>query len=337
MLGNLLMAIAKLFLKGGVPIMYEEPIYLASVFQERIWGGDKLKTLFDYEISTQQTGEAWTISAHDNGPSIIKNGPLRGKSLLDAWNNHPYLFGKESREGDFPLLVKILDANENLSVQVHPDDEYARKVENEPYGKTECWYVLDCAEDSEIIFGHRAESKEDFHRRVNAGEWDDLLIKEQVQKGDFFYVPSGTIHAIGKGIVILEIQQSSDITYRVYDYGRKDDDGNPRELHIQSAIDVTNYPHSSDQPKKVESEIDDLVSTRLIEEKYFTVHHWQLNGKVSTPLQGPYLLVSVIKGSGEIIVNEQNYPITKGDNLILPATIRQYELTGELEIIISHE
>ena len=317
--------------------MYEEPIFLAPVFQERIWGGVNLETLFDYAIPSNHIGEAWVISAHKKGPSTIKNGPLTGKSLLEAWNEHPILFGHERSEGEFPLLVKVLDANDNLSVQVHPNDEYARKVENESYGKTECWYVLDCAEDSEIIFGHRAESEEDFQRRVKASEWDELLIKVNVQKGDFFYVPSGTIHAIGKGIVILEIQQSSDITYRVYDYGRKDDEGNPRELHIQSAMDVTNYPHSSVQPKKVEAVIGDLVSTRLIKEKYFTVYHWKLNGKVSTPLRARYLLVSVSKGSGEITVNEQTYPISKGDNLLIPATVKQYELTGELEIIVSHE
>ncbi len=197
--------------------------------------------------------------------------------------------------------------------------------------------MLDCAEDSEIIFGHRAESVEDFQRLVKASEWDELLLKVNVQKGDFFYVPSGTIHAIGKGIVILEIQQSSDITYRVYDYGRKDDAGNPRELHIQSAIDVTKYPHSAVQPQRVETIIGDLESIRLIKEKYFTVYHWKLNGKVSTPLRERYLLVSVSKGSGEITVNEQTYPIRKGDNLLIPATVKHYELTGELEIIVSHE
>jgi mannose-6-phosphate isomerase len=317
--------------------MYQEPIFLKPVFHERIWGGTKLQTLFGYAIPNELTGEAWVISAHKNGPSTIINGPLQGQSLAQAWLEHPSLFGKETTDGDFPLLVKILDANDNLSVQVHPDDEYARKVENEPYGKTECWYVLDCEQDSEIVFGHRAATQEDFKRRVDAGEWDDLLISVPVNKGDFFYVPSGTIHAIGKGIVILEIQQSSDITYRVYDYDRKDAAGNERELHIQPAIAVTNYPHFSEAPKKMEETIDDLVSTQLIKEQYFTAYHWKLAGKVATPLQADYLLVSIVNGTGEITVNDRSFPLKKGDNFMLPATITSYEIEGNLEMVVSHE
>src|SRR5699024_6882334 len=145
-------------------MQYKEPIFLEPAFQERIWGGKKLHQLYGYDIPNHQTGEAWVISAHKNGPSNIKNGNLAGKTLLEAWQEYPSLFGKKSTEEDFPLLVKILDANDNLSVQVHPDDEYARKVENEPYGKTECWYVLSCENDSEIVFGHRAESKESFQQ-----------------------------------------------------------------------------------------------------------------------------------------------------------------------------
>ncbi|WP_342504734.1 mannose-6-phosphate isomerase, class I [Sporosarcina sp. FSL K6-2383] len=317
--------------------MYQEPIFLKPVFQERIWGGSKLQTLFGYAIPNDLTGEAWVISAHKNGPSTILNGPLQGENLAQAWQEHPSLFGKETSDGDFPLLVKILDANDNLSVQVHPNDEYARKVENEPYGKTECWYVLDCEPDSEIIFGHRANTKEEFKRRVDAGEWDDLLINVPVKKGDFFYVPSGTIHAIGKGIVILEIQQSSDITYRVYDYDRKDDAGQTRELHIQSAIDVTNYPHSTTTTQKVEETIDDLVTVQLVKEQYFTVYHWKLAGKVAMPLQTDYLLVSIVNGTGEITVNGHSFPLEKGDNFMLPSKITNYEIEGSLEMIVSHE
>ncbi|WP_203248919.1 mannose-6-phosphate isomerase, class I [Sporosarcina beigongshangi] len=317
--------------------MYQEPIFLKPVFQERIWGGDKLQTLFGYAIPNELTGEAWVISAHKNGPSMILNGPLQGQNLAQAWQEHPSLFGKEMTDGDFPLLVKILDANDNLSVQVHPNDAYARKVENEPYGKTECWYVLDCEPDSEIIFGHRADTQEDFKSRVDAGEWTDLLKSVPVKKGDFFYVPSGTIHAIGKGIVILEIQQSSDITYRVYDYDRKDAEGHVRGLHIQPAIEVTNYPHISQAPEKIEESMDDLVITRLVKEQYFTVYDWKLKGKVVTPLQADYLLVSIVNGTGEITIDGRSFPLKKGDNFILPAMIKSYELEGDLEIVVAHE
>src|SRR5690625_3043139 len=336
MRGFVVRYVCNLYYEGG-RMVYKEPIFLEPVFQERIWGGKKLQTLYGYEIPNDQIGEAWVISAHKNGPSKIINGPLAGQSLLKTWEEYPTLFGKKNAEGDFPLLVKILDANNNLSVQVHPDDIYARQVEGEQYGKTECWYVLDCEEDSEIVYGHSAQSAEEFQQKVDAEQWDELLGRVKVKKGDFFYVPSGTIHAIGKGIVILEIQQSSDITYRVYDYDRKDDEGNPRELHIESAIEVTSYPHVDEQQEKIERKIDDLVSTQLIAEKYFTVSHWDLNGEVSNPLTADYLLVSVINGKGEIIVNGQTFPLKKGDHFIIPATIDSYKLTGKIELMVAHE
>ena len=317
--------------------MYLEPIFLRPSFHEKIWGGEKIKELFDYDIPGNRIGEAWVISAHKNGPSIIENGPFAGDPLFALWQEMPSLFGKQDADEEFPLLVKIIDAKDWLSVQVHPNDAYANRVENEPYGKTECWYVLDCEPDSEIVFGHHAESKEEFKKLVEQKEWDRLLNRVKVNKGDFFYVPSGTIHGIGKGIVILEIQQSSDITYRVYDYDRKDDDGNLRELHIDAAIEVTNYPHSIPvfQPKT--ETIGDLIQTQLIREKYFTVYHCKLAGRFTSTVTEDYLLVSVINGEGEIIVNDQSYRIEKGSHFILPATIDKYEFQGDLEMVISHE
>lgn len=316
--------------------MYNEPIFLNPVFQDRIWGGSKLRELFNYDIPHDHTGEAWIISAHKNGPSTVINGQFIGQKLDHVWRENPVLFGKESTSEDFPLLVKILDAHDDLSIQVHPDDAYARQ-EGEQYGKTECWYVLDSEPGAEIIYGHKSLTKEDFRERVNAGEWDELLRRVEVKKGDFYYVPSGTIHGIGKGIVILETQQSSDITYRVYDYDRTDDQGNPRDLHIDQAIEITNFPHHDAVSESIKTKNEDLVSVQLVKETYFTVCHWQLDGKVSTPLKVDYLLVSVIDGSGEITVNEQAYPLKKGDNFILPATVEKYDLNGQLEIIVSHE
>lgn len=316
---------------------YKEPIFLKPAFQEKIWGGNKLKRLFDYDISNDFTGEAWGISAHKNGPSLITNGSLNGRTLLDAWKSYPSLFDKHHSDEAFPLLVKIIDANDCLSVQVHPDDFYARNIENEPYGKTECWYILDCEDDSEIILGHQAESDKEFKQLVEAKEWDKLLTRVKVKKGDFFYVPSGTIHGIGKGIVILEIQQSSDITYRVYDYDRKDTDGNLRELHIDSAVDVTNFPNVISRCQQTKEKIGDLVKTKLIQQKYFTVYHWNLSGKFTSSLEADYLLMSVINGSGKVIVNNQSFLIKKGSHFILPSTIDKYEIQGDLEIIVSRE
>jgi len=317
--------------------MYKEPIFLEAVFMERIWGGTKLKQLFNYNIPSNKTGEAWVIAAHPNGSSQVKNGPLMGENLSDIWTNHPRLFGKNKTEGQFPLLVKILDADEYLSVQVHPDDEYARNVAGERYGKTECWYILDCDENAEIIFGHHALSKEQFLKMVEDNDWDQLLKRQQVEKGDFIYVPSGTIHAIGKGIVLLETQQNSDITYRIYDYDRKDNSGQKRELHIESAMDVITFPHEETELNFSQSKVADLMVNRLIQTQYFTVYHWNLNGKVLNPLFADYLLFTVIDGEGELIIDSQHYTVTKGDNFILPKTVESYELQGELEMIVSHE
>ena len=316
--------------------MYNEPVFLEPAFQERIWGGSKLQKLYGYNIPSETTGEAWVISAHQNGPSIVMNGMLKGKNLLEAWTEHSYLFGNPIQTGNFPLLTKILDANDDLSVQVHPDDFYAREVAKEQFGKTECWYILDCDENAEIIFGHHAQNEEEFKEMVTNGDWDGLLQRIQVKKGDFVYVPSGTIHAIGKGIVILETQQSSDITYRVYDYGRTDAEGKCRELHIEQALAVTSCPHKVAEKCNIKDINGDLESTRLIEDKYFTVYHWKLIGHTVTPLKKNFLLMSVIEGEGKISIGGNSSDIKKGDNFILPATIEEYQLEGNLEFIVSH-
>jgi mannose-6-phosphate isomerase len=319
-------------------IMYRhEPIFLQPVLQERIWGGQKLKTEFHYEIPSTQTGEAWVISAHPNGPSMIKNGPLAGKTLADAWCEHGELFKKKSgNQEEYPLLVKILDAAEDLSVQVHPNDQFAREVEDVPYGKTECWYVLSAEEGAELVLGHHAKEPEELAEMVDKGEWDKLLRRVQVKAGDFVYVPSGTIHAIGKGIVILETQQSSDITYRVYDYDRKDAAGNTRELHLERSIQVTTVPHQDASVEQTETVIGDLVEKKLVEEQYFTVYHWQLNGSASLELNKDFLQVSVVEGKASITIEGNSFPIEKGTHFVLPYGIREYQLKGNAKFIVSH-
>ena len=201
-------------------------IFLEPVFAERIWGGRNLEK-FNYAIPEGNIGEVWVIAAHENGSSLIKNGELKGLTLKEAYEKRPELFTKKKYD-KFPLLVKILDASDYLSVQVHPEDDYARVNENGELGKTECWYVLDAKENAELIYGHTAKTKEEFNRSIDEEKWDDLFIREKVKKGDFFYIPAGTLHAIGAGNLIYEVQQNSDTTYRVYDYDRTDKDGNKR-------------------------------------------------------------------------------------------------------------
>lgn len=317
--------------------VYKEPIFLQAIFQERIWGGQKLKTQFNYDIPYEQTGEAWIISAHPNGPNTVVNGPLAGKTLAELWQENGELFNKQCGNNDiYPLLVKILDANADLSVQVHPDDNFAKKVEGKPYGKTECWYVLSAEPDAEIILGHHAESRQEFSDRIDQAEWEQLLQRVKVQADDFIYVPSGTIHAIGKGIVILETQQSSDITYRVYDYNREDKNGYTRELHLEQAKEVTTVPHEQAVNDPRVEVIDGLTSKRLVSEKYFTVYHWELAGTVTQKVTNDFLQVSVIKGEATITIGGKSFPIKKGDHFILPFSVKVYELAGKAEFIVSH-
>lgn len=314
--------------------MYREPIFLKPVFQERIWGGEKLKQEYNYDIPSKHTGEAWVISAHPNGPNVIENGFLAGKTLAEAWNSHGELFNK--KQEDYPLLVKVLDANDNLSVQVHPDDTFARKVEKQPYGKTECWYVLSAEPDAELVLGHHAKTREELEKMMDHEEWDQLLNKVKVKAGDFFYVPSGTIHAIGEGIVILEIQQSSDITYRVYDYDRTDADGNKRELHLERSKQVATVPHQQIKLARDVQQSDGLKITTLVREEYFSVFHWQLNGKAEQEMTTDFLQISVIEGKAELTTNESTVHVEKGEHFILPYGMGSYRLSGEAEMIVSH-
>jgi len=314
-----------------------EPIFLQPVLQERIWGGKKLHTEFHYEIPSEQTGEAWVISAHPNGPSVIKNGSLEGKTLADAWKEHGELFNKAAdNDEEYPLLVKILDAADDLSVQVHPNDQFAREVENVPYGKTECWYVVSAEEGAELVLGHHAQTQEELAQMVEQGKWEKLLRRIKVKAGDFVYVPSGTIHAIGKGIVILETQQSSDITYRVYDYDRTDAAGNKRELHLERSIQVTTVPHQDANVEQTENVIGDLVEKKLVEEQYFTVYHWNLNGEATREQNSDFLQVSVLDGQATLTIEGQSYDIQKGTHFILPNGIKEYSLKGQAEFIVSH-
>ena len=311
-----------------------EPLFLQSVMQEKIWGGTKLRDEFGYEIPSDKVGEYWAISAHPHGVSTIKNGRFAGMGLDQLYAEHRELFGNSS-DPVFPLLTKILDANDWLSVQVHPDNHYAMEHEGE-LGKTECWYVIAADEGAEIIYGHNAKSREELRQQIEKKEWDKLLTKVPVKAGDFFYVPSGTMHAIGSGILILETQQSSDTTYRVYDFDRKDDEGNLRELHLEKSIDVLNIGAPANS-RPVTVKADDLMSTLLVASDFFAVYKWEVSGKVTLEKTAPYLLVSVLAGQGMLTVDGETYPIAKGDHFILPSDVEEWTFEGKnLEMIVSH-
>lgn len=283
----------------------KQPIFLTPIFQERIWGGTKLNEVYQYNIPSDQTGECWAISAHPNGQSVVCNGELEGKTLGEIWTQHPELFGIFNSDR-FPLLTKILDANDDLSVQVHPNDEYAKVNENGELGKTECWYIIDCDENADMIFGHHAQTKNEFIQLVNEGKWDNLLQRIKIKPGDFFYVPSGTIHALCKGTLVLETQQSSDTTYRVYDYVRRGQDGKLRELHLDKAIEVTTVPHSAQTSTPTIMKRSGGAVTTYVNEEYFSVYKWEVESTLELTQDKHFILCSVIKGNGHIQTEEGN-------------------------------
>lgn len=315
-----------------------EPIFLEPVFHEKIWGGRHLETEFGYQIPDGNIGELWAISAHPNGPNVIANGPLKGITLADAWRDHQDYFGNQD-EAVFPLLTKILDANDSLSVQVHPDDAYAAAHERQgELGKTECWYVINAEPGSYLIYGHHAKTREELAEMIHAGKWDDLLRKVPVKTGDFIYVPSGTIHALNKGIMVLETQQSSDTTYRLYDYDRKDAQGNLRDLHLQQSIDVTTVPNHDPELDITTQTVGDAKVTTFVTapiSKFFSVYHVELDGTADFSQNAPYTLISVLAGQGEFIADGQHYPIEKGTHFLIPNQIKSWQFTGKLDMITS--
>jgi len=304
-------------------------LFLKPVFKERIWGGKRLQTEFGYEIPSDHTGECWAISAHPNGASVIMNGPLAGLSLDTVYLKYRHLFNHHESDR-FPLLTKILDANDDLSVQVHPDDAYGLSVEGD-LGKTECWYVLDALEGSEIIYGHTAKSKAELKDMIEKDRWNDLLIKKKVKKGDFIYVPSGTIHAIGKGILILESQQSSDTTYRVFDYHRKDDHGKERELHIDQSIEVAMTPHIDPVLSIKKANLGSSVITTFVSNEFFTVEKWDIHESLSIKTNH-FKLISIISGSGFV----NGHSIQKGSHFIVTSIVKDLVFKGELSLICSY-
>lgn len=298
----------------------KNPILLKPILKTLIWGT-----------------EQWGISAHQNGDDEILNDEFNGLTLSQLWQKHPELFGNTKSE-KFPLLTKIIDAKADLSIQVHPDDSYAEKNENGSLGKTECWYIMDAEPDTKIVIGHNAKNSAEVKSMIENKQWKEFIREVPVHKGDFFFIEPGTVHAIKGGTVILESQQSSDITYRVYDYDRLQD-GKPRQLHVKQSIDVIKAPFSEKQPplnikKSITSDCNSTASEnvkQLVSCDFFTVWHATVNGKLEINQTQPFLLCSVIDGT--CFLCEREYK--KGDHLILPYEFGKAEFTGNAQLIFS--
>lgn len=306
-----------------------EPIFLKPVFKQMIWGGSRLGTDFGYEIPGEDTGECWAISAHPNGDSTVTGGIYDGKKLSELWAEHRELFG--NAEGDrYPLLIKLIDAKADLSIQVHPNDEYAKVHENGSLGKTECWYIVDCDEDAQIVIGHNAKNHEEVKEMITNHRWNDFIRVIPIHKGDFFQINPGTVHAIKGGTLILETQQNSDITYRVYDYDRLSN-GKPRELHVDKSIDVIEAPFVPYEIKGNVEQGEGYELQNLITCPVYSVNKLELHGEAAFVQDKPFLNVSVLDGTGTI----DGIAIKKGDHFILPAGYGSYRLNGNMTMITS--
>lgn len=286
-------------------------IKLQPIFKERIWGGRKLEKVYNYEIPDGNVGECWAISGHPNGSSNIINSPYDQTTLDQLYEKNKVSLFNNDKSEKFPLLIKILDANDDLSVQVHPDDTYARINEND-LGKTECWYVLDANDDAKIIDGHTANYKDEFLKRLSSNDLS-LWHEKHIKKGDFISIPSKKVHAIGKGCLIYEVQQSSDTTYRIYDYDRVQNDGTKRQLHLDKALDIIDIPSIFiDSSIKVDKK-PHFTKTTFIRNDYFEFDLIDITDSIDLVINR-YQLCSVLEGEG--IINN-NLPVSKGDHFIL--------------------
>ncbi len=299
---------------------------LKPTLKDYLWGGTRLKDEFKMQTNLEKVAEAWVLSAHNDGPSVVLNGELKGKTLVEAVS----AFGKEclgengQKFSYFPLLIKLIDAKDDLSVQVHPCDDYALRVEGE-YGKTEMWYIVDCEEGATLYYGFKEQiTKEEFAKKIADNTLTDVLNKVPVKKGDVFFIPAGTIYAIGKGILIAEIQQNSNTTYRVSDYGRLGADGKPRELHIDKAVEVTELT----PPKKS----DELESGVLADCEYFKVKIFDTE-KQGTITVDNSSFVALLCLDGEVELD--GVELKKGDSAFIPAGSGKVCFKGKATLIES--
>ncbi len=305
-------------------------LFLNPVFKQMIWGGSRLAEQFGYDIPGDDTGECWAVSAHPNGDCTIREGIYEGKTLSELWSSHPELFGNPGLDR-FPLLIKIIDARDDLSIQVHPNDTYAREHENGSLGKTECWYILDCPEDAALVVGHNAGTRQELAEMIHEGKWTELIRQIPVKRGDFIQIDPGTVHAIKGGMMILETQQNSDVTYRVYDYDRLTG-GKPRQLHVEQSIDVITVPApSADESVSSVAELSKNTLHELIACDYYKVWKLETAETFSFEQTHPFLIVSVIGGQGQVNGKE----IRKGDHFILPEGFGTVALQGDMQLIMS--
>jgi mannose-6-phosphate isomerase len=308
------------------------PIKFSPILKEKIWGGDKLAKIYNKNSTSTSIGESWEISGVEHNISVVSNGIYKGKSLQDLIKQFSYEFlGTDNirKFGEnFPLLIKYLDAKTNLSVQVHPDDEMAG-VYHDSYGKTEMWYIMESENNAEIILGLKDQNlNRNKLSDVNASNVKQIFNSVKVNKGESYFIPAGEVHAIGAGVVVAEIQQTSDITYRVYDWDRTDDHGNKRELHTELAAKATKVFNSN---SKVKHTLSQGESNTLVSCNYFTTNKFNIKGEIVKDYSNldSFVIFMCVEGVAEVTINGVTELISIGETVLLPANCKDVNLNSQ--------
>lgn len=312
-------------------------IKLKPAFKDYIWGGTRLRDDFGKDCELEKVAESWELSCHKDGNSIVANGEYAGLTLAEYIEKAGRsVLGTDCEKFDsFPILIKLIDAKDKLSVQVHPNNEYAQRVEGE-YGKTEMWYVVDCDEGAELLYGFKHEiSKDEFANRIADNTLLEVTNSVPVKKGDVFFIEAGTLHAIGKGILIAEIQQNSNTTYRIYDYGRVGKDGKPRELHVEKAEDVTVLGPAKQYPETPAEDKDGYKIKLLSSCEYFTAYRVDVESKaVLEADEKSFNSILVLEGEPEINADD-TIKAKKGDSIFIPAGTGKYTVEGKCRFVLT--
>lgn len=318
----------------------KEPVLLTPAFKDYLWGGTKLRDIYGKKCDMNPIAESWELSAHKDGQSTVVSGEYSGLTLTDYIEKcgREILGTKGKAFDNFPILIKFIDAKGYLSIQVHPSDEYALKNEGE-YGKTEVWYVMSAEEGAALYYGFKQEiTQEEYRRRIEDNTITDVLNKVEAKAGDVFFIQPGTVHAIGAGLLICEIQQNSNTTYRVYDFGRVGADGKPRELHIDKAIAVSQLtPSLSADSSSAAVYKDGYTSRKIAECKYFTSERIEVKEKAEIPVDTTsFRSVVLTDGAAVLEMNGTQLTLKAGDSVFIPAQEGCFTLAGECGALLSY-
>lgn len=315
------------------------PMIMQAPVKDYLWGGTKLREKYHKQAAGEKLAESWELSCHHDGPSIIANGPEQGKTLVQylAEQGKAVLGEKAEAFENFPIMIKLIDAKDNLSVQVHPDNEYALKHEGE-YGKTEMWYVIEAEPEAELLYGVAEEiTAQQLSESLANGTVTDVCRHVPVKRGDVFFIPAGTIHAIGKGILLAEVQQNSNTTYRLHDYGRVGSDGKPRQLHIKQGAEVSSLkPLPLHREHKAVQLSDDCQGELLASCEYFTTYGVEVTGSCNLQVdKDSFQSFTVLEGSLAIQTAAETIQLSIGETVFLPANMGAYQLQGAARIIFT--